>query len=154
MDPTQLDNASFFPTATVKAAVKNYTVHRERQVRRKWMISSDFCSCPRLGGRYPRPPPVWFSAGEVLHGDLSGRIFAGPPHDPFRSFHATSSQLLQVCLIFTYNIPLPSWVALLCFGFRTGAFFFPFLISLSFLFFCQFALEEGMSHFWSHQCLV
>lgn len=117
------------------------------------MISSDFCRCPRLGGRYPRPPPVPFSAGEVLRGDPLGRIIVGPPHDPFKSLHAAFSQLLPVCLIFTYSIPLPSWVALLCFGFRTGA-FFSFLISLSFLFFCQFALEEGMLLFWCHQCLV
>lgn len=88
------------------------------------MISSDFCRCPRLGGRYPRPPPVPFSAGEVFCGDPLGRIFVGPPHDPFKSLHVASSQLLPVCLIFTYSIPLPSWVALLCFGFRTGAFFF------------------------------
>ena len=79
---------------------------------------------PIVGVPYPWPPPVRFPAGGALDGDLSGPIFAGPPHDPFKSFHAASSQLLQVVWSSLNNISLPSWVALLCFGFRTRAFFF------------------------------
>ena len=81
---------------------------------------------PVIGVPYPQSPSPWLPAGVVHSRDLSGPIFAGPPHDPFKSLHAASSPLLQVCLIFTYNIPLPSWgCSVVCWPQKWGFFFLP-----------------------------
>lgn len=119
----------------------------------KQMIFPYFCRCPELVSPSPQPLVMQLPAGVVLGGDLSGPILTGPPHDPFKPFHAASSQLLQVCLIFTYNIFLSCSVVLWLqnWGFF---FFFSFLVSLSLLFLCQYFLEEGMQFFWCHQCFM
>lgn len=145
MDSTQLDNASFFPIATVKPAIKTTqwieSIGRVNFGENRWstLTPADAHSWYPLPLASTSVVPSW----RALGGDLSGPIFAGPPHDPFKSFHAASSQLLQVVWSSLNNISLPSWVVLLCLGFRTRAFFF-FLISLSLLFLCQYVLEKGM----------
>lgn len=91
----------------------------------KQMIFPYFCRCPELVSPSPQPLVMQLPAGVVLGGDLSGPILTGPPHDPFKPFHAASSQLLQVCLIFTYNIFLSCSVVLWLQNWGFFFFFFP-----------------------------
>lgn len=144
MDSTPLDNASFFPSTTIKPAIK--TTQWIESIGRMSSGKPDelppLLQMPVVGVLYPQAASLQLTAGVGLDGDLSDPVFAGLPHDPSKSLLAAFDQLLWVHLIFTCNnIPLPFRLLHCTLVSKLGIFF---LVCLNFLFLCQYVLEEKM----------
>lgn len=110
MDSTQLDNASFFPFATIKPAIK--TAHLIESIGRMSLQKTDelpsFLQMPIIGVPYLQPPSVQLPAGVMLGRDLSisPHLFWASTW-PLMVIPCSLQLAFTSFLLFTYNICPP-----------------------------------------------